>query len=129
MKKLKTLLEGFAWERTPGKPLPTMKDVAANHDINEAPIAKVTDGDPFPTMSKWWTYPKEKLMSFVYWAQRQLPPSDENDYEENWQKVKAHLTIKFPPPTNIDLDKVFMKGRTAPRFESKSTKLKDLLKR
>ena len=46
--------------------------------LNEAPIAKVDDGDPFPTMSKWWTYPKEKIMSFVYWTQRQLPPSDEN---------------------------------------------------
>jgi hypothetical protein len=34
--KLKKLLEGFAWERQPGKPLPTMKDVAKQHKVNEA---------------------------------------------------------------------------------------------
>jgi len=34
--KLKKLLEGFAWERVPGRPLPTMKDVAKNHKVNEA---------------------------------------------------------------------------------------------
>ena len=34
--KLKKLLEGYAWERTPGKPLPTLKDVAKQHNsINE----------------------------------------------------------------------------------------------
>ena len=34
--KLKNLLEGYAWERTPGKPLPTLKDVAKKHNtINE----------------------------------------------------------------------------------------------
>tara|TARA_R110001592_G_scaffold40088_4_gene131803 strand:+ start:534 stop:866 length:333 start_codon:yes stop_codon:yes gene_type:complete len=31
MMKLKKLLEGMSWERTPGKPLPTLKDVAAKH--------------------------------------------------------------------------------------------------
>ena len=34
--KLKKLLEGFAWERKAGQPLPTMKDVAKNHKVNEA---------------------------------------------------------------------------------------------
>ena len=35
--KLKKLLEGYAWERTPGKPLPTVKDVAKKHNesVNE----------------------------------------------------------------------------------------------
>jgi len=38
MMKLKKLLEGMAWERTPGKPLPTLKDVAEKHNktMNEA---------------------------------------------------------------------------------------------
>ena len=117
MKKLKTLLEGFAWERTPGQPLPTLKDVATKHNVNEAPIAKVDDGDPFSDMKKWWTYPKEKIMSFVYWSQRQLPPSNEKDYEENWQKVKAQLTIKHPPPSNTfdktkdSMDSFFKSGK------------------
>ena len=39
--KLKKLLEGYAWERIPGKPLPTVKDVAKkyNEDINEATVS------------------------------------------------------------------------------------------
>ena len=32
--KLKSLLEGFAWERTPGKALPTMADVAKKYQQN-----------------------------------------------------------------------------------------------
>ena len=43
--KLKKLLEGFAWERKPGAPLPTMKDVAKNHKVNEAPDFR--PGDTF----------------------------------------------------------------------------------
>ena len=36
--KLKKLLEGFAWERESGKPLPTLNDVAKKHNesVNEA---------------------------------------------------------------------------------------------
>jgi len=30
--KLKTLLEGYAWERTPGKALPTLEDVQNAHN-------------------------------------------------------------------------------------------------
>jgi len=34
--KLKKLLEGYAWERKPGQPLPSLKDVAKKHNaINE----------------------------------------------------------------------------------------------
>jgi|TARA_E500000305_G_C3938850_1_gene196510 hypothetical protein len=34
--KLKKLLEGYAWERTPGQPLPSLKDVAKKHNtVNE----------------------------------------------------------------------------------------------
>tara|TARA_R110000796_G_scaffold232570_1_gene350979 strand:+ start:222 stop:584 length:363 start_codon:yes stop_codon:yes gene_type:complete len=43
--KLKKLLEGFAWERKPGAPLPTMKDVAKQHQQNEASV--FTPGDDF----------------------------------------------------------------------------------
>ncbi len=44
MMKLKKLLEGFAWERKAGQPLPTMKDVARNHKVNERDF---TPGDRF----------------------------------------------------------------------------------
>lgn len=38
--KLKNLIEGFAWEREAGKPLPTLNDVAKKHNesINEARV-------------------------------------------------------------------------------------------
>ncbi len=32
--KMKALLEGFAWERTSGKALPTLADVARKHQQN-----------------------------------------------------------------------------------------------
>ena len=34
--KLKTLLEGYAWERKPGKGLPTLAEVQAEYEKNEA---------------------------------------------------------------------------------------------
>ena len=36
--KLKKLIEGYAWEREAGKPLPTLNDVAKKHNenVNEA---------------------------------------------------------------------------------------------
>ena len=33
--KLKKLVEGLAWERKPGQPLPTIKDTTAAHKLNE----------------------------------------------------------------------------------------------
>lgn len=43
--KLKKLLEGFAWERESGKPLPTLKDVAKKHNenVNEAMPMGISD--------------------------------------------------------------------------------------
>ena len=34
MTKLKTLLEGYAWEREEGSPLPTMQEVQAKYEQN-----------------------------------------------------------------------------------------------
>ena len=34
--KLKKLLEGFAWERKPGQPLPTLKDTTKSNSLKEA---------------------------------------------------------------------------------------------
>ena len=43
--KLKKLLEGFAWERESGKPLPTLNDVAKKHNenVNEAMPIGISD--------------------------------------------------------------------------------------
>ena len=36
--KLKKLIEGFAWERKPGQPLPTLNDTTKKHSMNEDDI-------------------------------------------------------------------------------------------
>jgi hypothetical protein len=44
---LKSLLEGYAWERTPGKALPTLADVVAAHNaktnLQEADMMTIND--------------------------------------------------------------------------------------
>ena len=44
--KMKDLLEGFAWERESGKPLPTMADVARKHKQNLRTEADAAFSDP-----------------------------------------------------------------------------------
>ncbi len=61
---------------------------------------KVSDPDPFPNMKKWWMEPKEKLMRFVYFMKRQIPPSNKRDYEKNWKKVVEGLHKQFPAPSD-----------------------------
>jgi len=46
-------------------------------------------------LSKWWKEDKKDIMSYVYWMQGHLPPSDPKKYEENWQNVKLQLTKKY----------------------------------
>ena len=100
--------------------------------LNEAPKVKVDDGDPFPNMAKWWTYPKEKIMTFVYWTQRQMPPTDEKDYEENWQKVKAQLILRNPPPPNVQLESKLneapMDDRFAKEYEKSGNAIRNHIK-
>ena len=42
--KLKNLIEGFAWEREAGKPLPTLNDVAKKHNENVSEALPVIRG-------------------------------------------------------------------------------------
>jgi len=54
-----------------------------------------------PPMNKWWTGSKESLMSAIYHAQRQLPPTDKAKYEKNWKSIVKQLQRKYPAPTAI----------------------------
>ena len=45
--KLKSLLEGFAWERTPGKALPTMADVQRKYQRNLREDDEFMPGDVY----------------------------------------------------------------------------------
>ena len=49
----------------------------------------------WPDLSKWWEEDKDDIMSVAYWAQDQLPPSDPEKYEKNWQNIKRQLTEKY----------------------------------
>ena len=65
MKLKNILLEGYAWERKPGKPLPTLAEVQAEYQRNEAAdavfwqIASKKDIDL--AMTKGVNYPKGLL--------------------------------------------------------------------
>jgi len=52
-------------------------------------------------MNKWWTGDKDALMSAIYHAQRQLPPTDKAKYEKNWKSIVKQLQRKYPAPTAI----------------------------
>ena len=54
-----------------------------------------------PPMNKWWTGDKDALMSAIYHAQRQVPPSNKAAYEKNWKNIVKQLQRKFPAPTAI----------------------------
>ena len=54
-----------------------------------------------PPMNKWWPGSKESLMSAIYHAQRQVPPSNKAAYEKNWKNIVKQLQRKFPAPTAI----------------------------
>ena len=48
---------------------------------------------------RWWENDPNDLMSFLYWKQRQIAPSG-RAFELAWQKVKAQLSAKNPPPAD-----------------------------
>ena len=51
--------------------------------------------DKIPELNHWWDYPKEDIMTCIYWSQNQLPPSDKEIYMQEWNKLKALLTEKY----------------------------------
>ena len=62
--KLKQLLEGYAWERTPGKPLPTLKDVAKIHATTNH-VNEVADKETLDRLAITLKTAKENLDDWV----------------------------------------------------------------
>lgn len=89
---------------------------------------KLNEASDFPNIKKWWKEDKKKIMTFVYWQQRQIPPSNKSAYDRNWRLIVKHLHKQFPAPhaeyrkrlQEIDMDRVFMKGRTKKRTTDES---------
>lgn len=71
-----------------------------NENINEDTMDKLMSGG----MKTWWKYPKEDVMSFVYFLQRQVPPSNEKKFEQEWKNVAKQLQKKFPAPKDVYKD-------------------------
>ena len=69
-----------------------------SHRLEEA---SAKDKFNAPPMNKWWTGDKDALMSAIYHAQRQLPPTNKTDYEKNWKSIVNQLQKKYPAPTAI----------------------------
>jgi hypothetical protein len=81
------------------------KDVLKGKSVGSAfeGVNEASAKDKFnaPPMNKWWTGNKDALMSAIYHAQRQVPPSNKAAYEKNWQNIVKQLQKKFPAPTAI----------------------------
>ena len=73
------------------------------HELEIIALTEASAKDKFnaPPMNKWWTGDKEALMSAIYHAQRQLPPTNKADYEKNWKSIVNQLQKKYPAPTAI----------------------------
>jgi len=71
--------------------------------VKESKLTEASAKNKFgvPPMNKWWTGDKEALMSAIYHAQRQLPPTNKTDYEKNWKNIVNQLQKKYPAPTAI----------------------------
>lgn len=48
-------------------------------------------------MKTWWKYDKKDVMSFVYWLQRQIPPTGPK-FDKEWKNIASQLQKKHPAP-------------------------------
>lgn len=50
---------------------------------------------------KWYDYPPEQVMTFVYWVKNQIPPTDKEAYDASWSKILLQLQKLSPDPKSI----------------------------
>jgi hypothetical protein len=120
--KLKKLLEGFAWERQPGKPLPTLEDVTKNHQMNEVPNIQRAKVD-YSTMDlksninmKWRSY-DDMFHDLQQWievstdgmgdAQVRQMARELKELSLKYLQYKSDMMSKsaFAPDKDFDVDK------------------------
>src|SRR5210317_917956 len=61
-----------------------------SHSVNEN----------FPNMKQWWKEDKKDVMRFIYFLQRQTPPSSKDKYEKAWIDLVKQLQKKNPAPNS-----------------------------
>ena len=120
--KLKTLLEGYAWERKPGKGLPTLAEVQAEYEKNEAadPLkAKIAKLEKEIADIKHQYYSVSNLSAEretqlrKQWGEkdRELKRAKREDrtgspgYNPNPERRKPTSPSSKPKPDFLDLDK------------------------
>ena len=68
-------------------------------------------GETCPELTSWWEYEPEDIMTYVYWHQGQLPPSDKVKFEKEWNNIVKQLHRQYPIPAEA-LGKVDMDAET-----------------
>jgi hypothetical protein len=94
LKKLDNNHIAFDWndEYQHGVNIKNVK-LVKNEGLNEDTKDDLMSGG----MKTWWTYDKKDVMSFVYWLQRQIPPTGPK-FDKEWKNVAAQLQKKHPAP-------------------------------
>jgi ribosomal protein L21E len=74
-----------------------MKELKLVESVNEAanPLMKSKEG-----LKTWWKHSKEDIMSFVYWTQKKMPPSNKSSYDKQWKLIVKQLHGKSPAPVS-----------------------------
>ena len=57
-------------------------------------------GEEFPDLKVWWEYEPEDIMTYVYWHQKQLPPTGAK-FDKEWASIVKQLHSRHPIPSNI----------------------------
>jgi hypothetical protein len=85
-----------------------------------------------PDLSKWWNYPPDRIMSFLYWQKNQIPPTKPEIRQRAWESIKAQLQKLYPEPsgqagssTEHPLDKLAGKAMSDPEPDFSSGKEPD----
>ena len=71
------------------------------HDIEKNGKVLESINENFPNMKKWWEEDKNEVMSFIYFLQRQLPPTNKEKYEKAWKDIVVQLQKRTPAPKNV----------------------------
>lgn len=66
-------------------------------ELNNIDKISLEESPQFPDITTWWEYPKEDILSFIYWKKRQVPPTGEKG-EQAWKHIKSQLEKKYPQP-------------------------------
>ena len=87
--------------------MPVEKLVSAAYKLADRVKEDVELGEAISSVEKWWSQSPEDLMSTVYHARGQVPPSDKEAYTKSLKSIVNQLNKKYPAPEK-ELEK-FMK--------------------